>query len=185
MNELRLLSVTRDVISTFSWGPIFFFNATGLLKNWKTSTLYIVFGVIHSSLLSYFFLFSFFSQIFFFLSFFFFQRKFALPLPPLKSQMRHWPGRRLKLSLYSIPGIEIEGVALAGGYLKVKIDRSLLAFGSPQILLGAEHFGKTDAAARWQWVHFRNCSCGHRMTVSCERKSEIGRFTRSHSIILA
>ena len=35
--------VTRGVISTFSWGPkkLLFFNATGLLKNWKKTTLYM------------------------------------------------------------------------------------------------------------------------------------------------
>ena len=36
---------TRGVISTFSWGANFFsfFNATGLVKNWKkNSTLYVV-----------------------------------------------------------------------------------------------------------------------------------------------
>ena len=71
--------LTRGVISTFSWGANFFifFNATGLLKNWKKQhficsnlTLFIV----------PFFLFSLFSLFFlFFLSFFLIFLLFLFP----------------------------------------------------------------------------------------------------------
>ena len=59
----------RGVISTFSWGQNFFkfFNATGLLKNWKKQhficsnlTLFIVPFFLFSSFFSFFSLFSFF-----------------------------------------------------------------------------------------------------------------------------
>ena len=78
---------TRGVISTFSWGGqnfFLFFNATGLLKNWKKQhficsnlTLFIVpfflsfFLSFFSFFLSFFFL-LFFSFFFFFFLFFFF-----------------------------------------------------------------------------------------------------------------
>ena len=44
-NRLISYRMIRSVISTFSWGgPTFslFFNATGLLKNWKKTSLYIM-----------------------------------------------------------------------------------------------------------------------------------------------
>ena len=71
--------LSRGVISTFSWGPKFFlfFNATGLLKNWKKQhficsnlTLFIVpFFLFFSVFLFSFsvFLFSLFFLFFFFL----------------------------------------------------------------------------------------------------------------------
>ena len=75
-NRILFAHNFRSVISTFSWGAKFFlfFNATGLLKNWKKQhficsnlTLFIV-PFFHSFFFSFFFFFLF----FLFFSFFFF-----------------------------------------------------------------------------------------------------------------
>ena len=82
-------STNSSVISTFSWGGgqnlkfFKFFNATGLLKNWKKQHFICSnLTYLHSSLLSFFLFFFFFSFFFFFLYFFLFPWGGGATAPP-------------------------------------------------------------------------------------------------------